>query len=88
MQRKTLGEKLSTHGMGRHDDLRMVVDDHEMLQTSGVVAMAVGDKHIVNGTEVYSQSLCVTYKHAAGSRVEQDAVTLRLQEYRQPMLCL
>ena len=52
-----------------------------------MIAVSVGDKHIVNGAEVDSQSLCVTYKHAAGSRVEQDAVTLRLQEYRQPMLC-
>ena len=36
-------------------DLRLVVDGHEVLQTSGMVAMAMGDKHIVNGAEVDSQ---------------------------------
>ena len=82
MQGQTLGEKLSAHRMGGHDDLRLVINGHEMLQATCMVAMAVGDKHIVHRTEVYPQSLCISYKHIAGSRVKQDSVTLRFQEYR------
>ena len=51
-----------------------------------MVAMPVGDKNIVYGAEVNSQPLCVSDEHIAGSRIEQDMVTLRFQEYRQPML--
>lgn len=51
-----------------------------------MVAMAVGDKHIVHSAEINAHLPGITDKQVAGSRIEQDAVTLRFQEYRQPML--
>ena len=57
-----------------------------MLQASGMVTMPVGDKDIVNGAEVNPQPLRVSDQHITGSRIEQDAMALRFQEYRKPML--
>ena len=82
MQGQALGEELSAHRMGRHNDLRLVVDGHEVLQASGMVAMAVGDKHIVHRAEVYTQSLRIMNEHVAASCIEQYAMMLRFQEYR------
>lgn len=86
VQGQTFGEKSSAHGMRGHNDFCMIVDGHEMFQTSGMVAVAVGDKHIVNGAEVDSHLLGIPNQQVAGSRVKQDTVALRFQEYRQPML--
>ena len=51
-----------------------------------MVAMAVGNEHIVNGAEIDTHPLGITDQDVAGSRIKQDAMTLRLQEYRQPVL--
>lgn len=51
-----------------------------------MVAVAVGDKDIVNGAEVDSHFPGITDQHVAGSRVEQYAVMLCFQEYRQSVL--
>jgi hypothetical protein len=59
----------------------MIVNGHEMLQTSSMVAMTMRDKHIVNLTEVDSHLLGITNQHVTGSRIEQDTVALRFQEY-------
>ena len=88
MQGQAFREKLSAHGVGRHDDLGMSVDGHEMFQTSGMVTMAMGDKHIVHRAEVNPQSLRIMNEYVAGSCIEQDSMTLRFQENRKPMLRL
>ena len=64
--------------MRRHDDYRMVVDGHEMLQTSGMVAMTVGDEHIVDRLEVNAHLFGISDERIAGSRIEQDAVCVCL----------
>ena len=54
MQMTSLGEELATQGIGRDDDFCLLVDGHEMLQASGMVAMPVRDEHIVNLAEVFT----------------------------------
>ena len=54
MQMTSFGEELATQGIGRDDDFCLLVDGHEMLQASGMVAMSVRDEHIVNLAEVYT----------------------------------
>ena len=51
-----------------------------------MVAMAMRDEDIVDPAEVFSQPLRVTDKHAAGSRIEQDVMLLRLEKDRKAVL--
>ena len=69
-----LGEKLSADGMWRDDDLGALVDAYEMLESPGMVAMSVRDKHIVHRAEVDAHLLGIADKDVAGTGVEQDAV--------------
>ena len=78
MQIASLGKEPPADGIGRNKDLRPVVYLQQMLQTSCVVAMAMGDKDIVNGAEVDAQPLGIADKHIGGSRIEQDAILVCL----------
>ena len=59
-------------GMRRHNDFCFIVNLHEMLQSSSMVAMSVGDKHIVHRTEVDTHLLGITDKDIACSCVHQN----------------
>ena len=78
MQRQTLGEKPATEGTWRDNDLSAVVDGHEMAQASRMVAMAMGDEHVVNLAEINAQCPCVLDEDIGGTSIEQDAVPVRL----------
>ena len=69
-------------GMWRYDNLCSLVHLHEILQPSCMIAVAMRDEYIINATKVFPKPLSITDKHVTGSRIKQDAVSIRLQKDR------
>ena len=74
MQVPPLGKEFPTYGMGRYNNLGTLIDAQEVLQASGMVAMSVGDKHIVHCAEVDIHLLGITDKDITGPGIQQDPV--------------
>ena len=66
----------------------LVINLHEMLQASCMVAVSVRDKYIVNSTEVNTHLLGIADKYITGSSIKQNAMLLCLKKNRQAMLRL
>ena len=71
------GVELSFEGIGRDDDFCLVVHLHEMLQSSRMVAVSVGDEHVVHRAEIDARSLRITDKDITCSCVKQNPMMLR-----------
>jgi hypothetical protein len=77
MQVPSFGKELTSHSIGRDDNLSLLIMLQEVPQPSSMVAMPVGNKNIVNIAEVYIKLLCVSDKHITRSSIKQDLVPLR-----------
>ena len=78
MQVTAFGIEFATDGIGRYNDLCLIVYLHQMFQSSRMVAVSVRDKHIIYGTEVDTHLLCITDKHIACTRIQQDTMFICL----------
>ena len=50
--------------------------------TNTLIDVSVGDKDIINCTEVNTQSSCIADKQITGTRIKQHTVFVRLQQDR------
>ena len=66
----------------------LVINLHEMLQASCMVAVAVRDKYIVHHAEVDVHLRGIADKDVTGSCIQQNAMLLCLKKNRQAMLRL
>ena len=64
----------------RNDDFRPLVDIHEMTESSGMVAVAVGDEDVIYRAKINAHPLGIKDEHITGPCIEQDAVALRFQQ--------
>ena len=79
---------MATDSMRRGNDFCLVVDTHQVCKSSGMITMPMGNKHIVNHTEVDAQFFCITDKNITCPSIKQNPIFLRLQQNRQAMLRL
>jgi hypothetical protein len=87
MQIPSLRKELTTHGIGRDDNLGFLIMLQEVSQAACMVAMSMRNENVVHIAEIYAQQLCVSDKHVTRSSIKQNRVPIRLQKDRQPMLC-
>ena len=64
----------------RNDDFRPLVDIHEMTESSGMVAVAVGNEDVIHRAKINAHPLGIKDEHITGPCIEQDAVALRFQQ--------
>ena len=88
MQIPSFGKELTVHGIGRDDDLSLLILFQEVPQASCMITMPMRNENIVHITEIDAQLLCISEKHITRSRIKQNLVLLRCQKDRKPMLCL
>lgn len=79
MQPFSAREILPFDGILRNDDLCPMVDVQEVGESTGMVAVPVREKQIVNVLQVNAQGLGIAQKNVTRSCVQQDAVTFGFQ---------